>query len=82
MTTNRLRAAPGRARRRPVTWVAGALAAALLAGCAFPFGTTPDGDSESGVSTPRESNSLFLREQERDARRRQEQGWELIIPNR
>ena len=82
MATSMVRVVPERARRRPVTWAAGAMVAALLAGCAFPFGTTPDGDSESGVSTPRESNSLFLREQERDARRRQEQGWELIIPNR
>jgi hypothetical protein len=42
---------------------------ALLGGCAIPFG--PGSESPSGQSTretPRESNQLYLQEQERAAR--------------
>jgi hypothetical protein len=58
------------------------VAAAVLAGCAIPFGGS-DGDSGAGVGGVKASNSLYLKEQELDARRRgQDQGWEFIMPNR
>jgi len=80
-TRNRVRVA-GRTRRRSLAWITGAMAAAVLAGCAIPFGGS-DGDGGSGVSGVKASNSLYLKEQEMDARRRgQDQGWEFIMPNR
>ena len=80
-TRNRVRVA-GRTGRRPVAWITGAMAAAVLAGCAVPFGGS-NGDGGSGVSGAKASNSLYLKEQELDARRRgHDQGWEFIMPNR
>jgi len=53
----------------------------LLAGCAIPFGKSSDGDSTESL-TPKESNSLYLREQEQEIRRRQGPVYDFGIPNR
>jgi hypothetical protein len=70
-------------RGRLIRRIAEIVAAAwVLAACAFPFGSSPSGDSSSEPLTPRERNNLYLREQEQQLRRRQGPSFDLNIQDR
>ena len=82
MTDRRPGTAPSPARRWALAQVLLLLAAGVLAGCAIPFGEGSDSGRPVGGSTFKESNSLFLQEQQIRARQRGQEPSSFIVPDR